>query len=93
MPSNVAAGITLAKIVIIILLPLTLVIKEIVSQIYGAIQSGKVLWVIEKNRKAFGPIASYNLNLSDLTNNFLSIGVKTLSGITLSVTASLVSFL
>ncbi|MEK6915248.1 MAG: AI-2E family transporter [Nanoarchaeota archaeon] len=91
MPSNVAAGITLASIVIIILLPLTLVIKEIVSQIYGAIQSGKVLWVIEKI-ESFGPIASYNLNLSDLTNNFLSIGVKTLSGITLSVTASLVSF-
>lgn len=90
MPSWLAASLTLAGTILIIFLPIFLVIKEIISQIYRAIQSGSLAMLISKveNLEA---IQKYDFNLSELTNNFFSFGVKTLSGITVSVATSIVS--
>ncbi len=90
MPSWLAAGITLAGTILIIFIPLFFVIKEIISQIYRAIQSGALALLISKI-ETLEIIQSYNFNLSDLANKFFSFGVQTLSGITLSVAASIVS--
>lgn len=90
MPSWLAAGITLAGTILIIFIPLFFVIKEIISQIYRAIQSGALALLISKV-ETLEIIQKYNFNLSDLTNKFFSFGVQTLSGITLSVAASIVS--
>ena len=90
MPSWLAASITLAGTILVIFLPLFFVIKEIISQIYRAIQSGTLALLISKI-ETLDIIQSYNFNLSDLANKFFSFGVQTLSGITLSVAASIVS--
>ncbi|MEK6894605.1 MAG: AI-2E family transporter [Nanoarchaeota archaeon] len=90
MPSWLAASITLAATILIIFIPLFFVIKEIISQIYRAIQSGALALLISKV-ETLEIIQKYNFNLSDLTNKFFSFGVQTLSGITLSVAASIVS--
>jgi predicted PurR-regulated permease PerM len=90
MPSWLAAGITLTGTIVIIFLPIFLLIKEIISQIYRAIQSGSLALLISKVEN-IEAIRQYNLNLSDVTNNFFSFGINTLSSITLSVATSIVS--
>lgn len=90
MPSWLAAGITLTGTIIIIFLPLFILIKEIISQIYKAIQSGSLALLVSKIEN-IEFIRQYNLNISDLTNNFFSFGINTLSSITLSVATSIVS--
>lgn len=90
MPSWLAASITLVATILIIFIPLFLIIKEIISQIYRAIQSGSLALLISKI-ETLEIIQNYNFNLSELTNKFFSFGVQTLSGITLSVAASIVS--
>lgn len=90
MPSWLAAGITLTGTIIIIFLPIFLLIKEIISQIYRAIQSGSLALLIAKIEN-LEIVRQYNLNISDVTNNFFSFGINTLSSITLSVATSIVS--
>jgi predicted PurR-regulated permease PerM len=90
MPSWLAAGITLTGTILIIFLPIVLIIREIISQIYNAIQSGAISAIIAKI-ESLEFIQSYNLNIEELTNNFFNFGVQTLSNITLSVAASIVS--
>lgn len=90
MPNWLAASITLIGTILIIFLPIVLVIKEIISQIYRAIQSGSLALIIAKI-ETIEIIQKYNFNLSELTNNFFSFGVKLLSGITVSVATSIVS--
>ncbi len=90
MPSWLAAGITLAGTIVIIFLPIFILIKEIISQIYKAVQSGSLELLISKVEN-IEAIRQYNLNLSDVTNNFFSFGINTLSSITLSVATSIVS--
>lgn len=90
MSSWLAATITLAGTIIIIFLPLFILIKEIISQIYRAIQSGSLALLVSRIEN-IEFIRQYNLNISDLTNNFFSFGINTLSSITLSVATSIVS--
>lgn len=90
MPSWLAAGITLTGTILIIFIPIFFVIKEVISQIYRAIQSGSLALLIAKIEN-MTLLQSYNLNLSEVTNNFFSFGVRTLSSITLSVAASIVT--
>jgi len=90
LPAWLAASITLAGTIIIIFLPIVLVIREIISQIYNAIQTGALTRIVTKVEN-LDIIQKYGLNISDLTNNFFSFGIKTLSSITLSVAASIVS--
>lgn len=91
-PAPLAASITLAGTILIIFIPIVLVIKEIISQIYNAIQTGTISNIISKIEN-LEFVQKANFNFTDLTNNFFSFGVKTLSGITLSVAASIVSLL
>ncbi|MBM3232214.1 AI-2E family transporter [Candidatus Pacearchaeota archaeon] len=90
MPPWLAAGITLTGTILIIFLPLFVLIKEVINQIYRAIQSGSLAFLISKIEN-LEIIKQYNLNLSDVTNNFFSFGINTLSSITLSVATSIVS--
>ncbi|MEK6909040.1 MAG: AI-2E family transporter [Nanoarchaeota archaeon] len=90
LPIWFAASITLAGTILIIFLPIVLVIKEVISQIYKAIQSGAIAVLIVKIEN-LEFIQKYNFNLSELTNNFFSFGIKVLSGITVSVATSIVS--
>ena len=89
-PAWLSAFITLIGTIIIIFLPIVLVIKELISQTYRAIQSGTVANLISKVQN-LEIIEKYNLNLVEVANNFLDVGVKTVSTITLSVAASIVS--
>lgn len=92
MPEKTAAGLTLAGLLIIILLPIILIIKGIINQIYQAVQSGaitKFISVIEN----WGLIEKYNINIEELTNNSVNLGIKLLSTITISVATSIISLL
>ncbi|MEK6792611.1 MAG: AI-2E family transporter [Nanoarchaeota archaeon] len=89
-PSSLSALITLIGAIAIILLPIILVIREIVSQISQAIQSGAISELVTKI-ESLEIIKTYGLNLTDLTNKFAEIGLKTLSSITVSVASSIVS--
>ena len=88
-PSSLSALITLVGAIAIIFLPIILVIKEIVSQTYLAIQSGKIAEIVTKV-ESLEFIKKYGINIGDLTNKFASVGVKTLSTITFSVATSIV---
>ena len=88
-PSSLSALITLIGAIAIIFLPIILVIKEIVYQISLAIQSGKITEIVTKI-ESLEFIKKYGINLTDLTNKFAEIGVKTLSSITVSVATSIV---
>ena len=90
LPSWLSASITLAGTILIILLPLVLIIKEIVSQIYTAIQSGTISRIITQI-ESLNFVQKYNINISDLTNKFFDFGVNILSNITLSVASSIIS--
>jgi len=89
-PSSLSALITLIGAIAVIFLPIILVIKEIISQISQAIQSGAISGLVTKI-ESIEIIKKYGLNLTDLTNKFAEIGVKTLSEVTISVAASIVT--
>lgn len=90
LPKSLAAITTLTGTIIIILLPLIFIIKEVISQISVALQSGAVSNIISKI-ESLEIIQNYNLNLQEAANNFFNFGVQTLSTITLSVATSLIS--
>lgn len=92
MPDWLAASTTLIGLFIIIFLPIVLVIREVISQIYNAIQSGTITKIIS-NIESWNMVQKYNINIEELTNSSLNFGVKLLSSITISVATSIISLL
>ncbi|MBS3081635.1 AI-2E family transporter [Candidatus Pacearchaeota archaeon] len=88
--SSVAASITLLGTIVIIFLPIILIIKEIILQISGAIQSGAITNIVTKI-ESLEFIKKYGINLTELTNKFFEIGINNLSSITISVATSIVA--
>src|SRR3989344_414004 len=76
--------------IIILLALVTISLFIIKSQISQAIQSGAISGLVTKI-ESIEIIKKYGLNLTDLTNKFAEIGVKTLSEITISVATSIVT--
>lgn len=90
MPSSIAASITIAITLAILLIPVGWVISQLIAQTYTAIQNGAITNIITSIEN-LQFIQDYNINIREVINRFFSIGLNSLSKITVSVAGALVS--
>lgn len=90
LPSWLAASTTIGIIILIVLIPISFVIKEVISQSQKIIELGIISNIINKiNNISF--LQKYEFDILGVIDNLLNLGVKTIPGITLSIASSIIS--